>query len=137
MRLTRYNLAATLPGLAAMLTLGCSDATSPRPEPTTGAIRVTVLTTGAESDIDPDGYALIINGGSGHAVGVNATVTISDLPTGVHLVRLEGLAANCSVSGTSTRWVDVITDTAAPSVSFTVACTAKSAIGSGAGDWDY
>ena len=117
MRITRYHL-ATLVGLAAMLTLGCSDSTGP----TTTSVLVTVLTAGTEAD--PDGYTLSIDDGPGQAVGVNATVTIDGLPTGNHLFRLDGLASNCSVSGTNPRSVDVIAVNAASpiSVSFSVSC---------------
>lgn len=119
MRITHCYLAATFLGLAAILTLGCDNSTGP----TTGAIAVTVSTAGANIDLDPDGYTLSIDGGPGQAVAVNAAVTIADLPTGNHLVRLDGLAPNCSVSGTNPRSVDVIASSDASSpVSFSVSC---------------
>ena len=121
---------ALLLGLAVILSSGC-DSTGPTTVPTENVpIAVTVSTTGANIDLDPDGYTLSVDGGSGQAVGVNATVTIADLPTGNHLVRLDGVASNCSVAGTNPRSLDVINgDKAASPVSvlFSVSCVAQPA----------
>jgi hypothetical protein len=140
MHITHCYVAATFLGLAAILTMGCDDSTGPA-TPTTGAIEITVSTAGENIDVDPDGYVLSIVAGPGlprwlpaHSVGVNATVKVGPLPTGKYLVRLDGLAPNCSVSGTNPRSVDVITDEAASPVSFSVSCIAKA---DGPGDWDY
>lgn len=133
MRATHGYLAATFLGLAAMLVLGCGDSAGPA-APATGEIEITVSTKSENIDIDPDGYTLRIDGGLGQAVGVNATVTIRALPKGKHLVRLEGLAPNCSVSGTNPRSIEVHSDGAASSVSFSVSCRATT---DGSGDWDY
>lgn len=121
-------------GFAALLTAGCDDSNQPA-APLTGTIEITVSTASATTDIDPDGYTLSIDGGPGQAIGANAAVTISALPTGRHLVRLDGVAPNCSVSGSSSRLVDVNADEAALPISFSVACIAKD--DTGAGDWDY
>jgi hypothetical protein len=127
-------VAATFLGLAAVVTLGCGDSTGPiaPAPPPTGAIEVTVSTESGSVDVDPDGYTLSVDGGPSQAVGVNATVTIGALSTSTHLLRLDGLAANCSVSGTNPRWVDVIADQRA-SLSFSVSCV----VTTGKGDWDY
>ena len=63
----------------------------------TGDVQVTASTTGAQ--IDPDGYAVAIDGGAGQPLAVNGTVTFSQLSVGDHSVALSGLAANCTVSG--------------------------------------
>jgi hypothetical protein len=132
---TPYYLAATL---AAIATLGCGhDSNELAAPPPTGAIEITVSTTGASIDIDPDGYTLTIDTRPAEAVGVNTAVRVGGLRAGPHLVRLDGLAPNCSVSGTNPRWVDVTTDGAASPVSFAVSCIAKPEIGPGAGYWDY
>jgi hypothetical protein len=136
MRVTHCHLATTFLWLTAVLTLGCHDSTAPA-APTTGAIEITVSTAGASIDIDPGGYTLSIDTGPAEAVGVNTAVRIGDLRAGPHLVRLDGLAPNCSLSGTNPRWVDVTTDGAASPVSFAVSCIAKSEIDPGAGYWDY
>jgi hypothetical protein len=133
MRVTTDHYAAAFLGFAAILTLGCGDSTGPLAPapPTTGAIEVTVLTESASVDVDPDGYTLSVDGGSSQAVGVNATVTIGALSTGTHRLRLDGLAANCSVSGANPRSVDVIADERASPVSFSVTCVTTK------GYWDY
>lgn len=135
MGVTSDHYATASLALAAILTLGCGDSTGPLAPapPPTGAIEVTVLTESASVDVDPDGYTLSVDGGSSQAVGVNATVTIGALSTGTHLLRLDGLAVNCSVSGANPRSVDVIVDERASPVSFSVTCVTTT----GKGDWDY
>ena len=135
-RKTSASAAATFLGLAASLTLGCDDSNGPAaPVPPTGAIEITVSTASAVSDIDPDGYTLSIDGGPGQPVAVNGAVRIGALPNGKHLVRLDGLAANCSVDGANPLSVDVIAENTALPVSFSVSCTVQ--IYGGQGDWDY
>lgn len=138
MRVSHNYITLTFLGLAAILTLGCRDSTGPlgpTTEPATGAIEVSVSTTvSSDSDVDPDGYTLSIVGASDHGVGVNGSLSIGALPIGVYLVRLHGLAPNCSVRGTNPLAVRVTADTAATRVSFSVSC---SKAGDGAGDWDY
>ena len=133
MGVTTDHYATAFLGLTAVLTLGCGDSTVPvAPPPLTGAIEVTVLTESASVDVDPDGYTLSVDGGSSQSVGVNSTVTIGALATGSHLLRLDGLAANCSASGGNPRSIDVIAERASP-VSFSVTCVTTT----GKGDWDY
>ena len=133
MRVTDHYAAAFL-GLASVLALGCGDSTGPA-APTTGAIAISVSTASTSIDVDPDGYTLSIDGRPGQAVGVNATLTIGALPVGSHLLRLDGLAPNCSVRGPNPLSVDVIADNPVSVASFSVSCSAKD--GTGAGDWDY
>jgi hypothetical protein len=131
MRATQGYLAATFLGFAAILTLGCDDSTGPA-QPT-GAIQITVSTKGANIDIDPDGYTLRLDGGPGRTVAVNAAVRIGLVPSGTHLVRLDGLASNCSVDGPNPRSVEVIAGESASPLSFAVSCV----VPSGGGGWDY
>jgi len=117
------DFTAILLGFSIILISGCHEPTAS----TSGAIAVTVSTAGHNNDLDPDGYALSVDGGPDKAVGVNATVTVADLPTGNHQVRLNGVASNCSVAGTNPRSVDVIDYDKAPSpvsVLFSVSCIA-------------
>lgn len=117
------DFTAILLGFSIILSSGCHEPTAS----TSGAIAVTVSTAGANIDPDPDGYALSVDGGPDKAVGVNATVTVADLPTGNHQVRLDGVASNCSVAGANPRSVDVIDYAKAPSpvsVLFSVSCIA-------------
>ena len=121
---TRCKFAALFLSVAA-LSLGCDDSTGP----TTGAVAVSVSTTGAAVDLDPDGYSLSIDGGAGQAVAVNSAVTLADLPPGNHLVRLDGLAPNCSIQGSNPRSVDVVASRegrSTVSVSFFVTCIPRS-----------
>ena len=63
---------------------------------TTGSLKVTTGTTG--SDLDPDGYTVVVDGSQSKAIGINNSVTFSGLSPGNHSVQLNGLAQNCSVS---------------------------------------
>ena len=133
MRAPHGYLAATFLGLGAVLTVGCDDPTGPR-APTRGAIEITVSTASADIDIDRDGYIVSIEGGRAHTVGVNGAVTIGALRIGTYLVRLDGLAVNCTVDGANPRAVEVIGDNAVSRISFSVSCLSNE---SGAGAWDY
>lgn len=73
--------------------------------PAAGGLEVATNTSGL--DIDPDGYAFSVDGGSGHAIDVNGTRTISGLAAGDHELELTGVAANCTVAGNISRTVTV------------------------------
>lgn len=133
MRAPHRYLAATFLGLGVILTVGCDGPTGPLAS-TPGAIEITVSTSSADIDIDRDGYIVSIEGGRAHAVGVNGAVTIGALRIGTYLVRLDGLAVNCTVDGANPRSVDVLSDTAIRRLSFSVTCFS---IETGAGAWDY
>lgn len=123
-------------GLAAFLILGCSDAAKPTsPVTGTGAIKVTVSTSGVVNDFDPDGYLVIVDGTVLLPIGLNTAVTIANLSLGKHYVRLEGLAANCSHGEASARPVDVIAIAGESPVTFGVVCTSKG--GEGPDPWGY
>jgi hypothetical protein len=80
-----------------LLDTGCgSDPTedSGPPEPTTGALELTVSTTG--HDLDPNGYTLSIDEGTPTAVPANGTVTHDDLLPGAHALSLADLDENCA-----------------------------------------
>jgi hypothetical protein len=134
MKRTYRSLLAALVGLTAILTVGCGDSRGPA-APTTGTLEIRVSTDSANVAVDPGGYTLIIDGGPGQAVGANATITIAGLPTGRHLVRLDGVAPNYTVNGNNPRWVYVGTDKAPASpVSFSVSRLGTTDCG---GCWDY
>src|SRR6266550_1393305 len=63
---------------------------------TTGSLKVTTSTTG--SNLDPDGYTVVVDGSRSQAIGINTSVTFSGLSPGNHSVQLNGLAQNCTVS---------------------------------------
>jgi hypothetical protein len=89
--------------------------------PSTGSAQVITATTG--SNLDPDGYSLLLDGVDQGVIGVGATRELTGLPAGSHTVGLAGVAANCLVSGESSRVVEVPQGGAAQ-VSFAVTCSA-------------
>jgi uncharacterized metal-binding protein len=132
MHMTHYHL-STFVGLAAILSAGCDYRSTGPVAEATGAIEVTVVTTSADIDLDPDGYSLMIDDRPSQAIGANAIVTIGALSTGRHLIGLDGVAANCTAGSLYRRYVDVTADKAAL-ISFTVTCTPQS---DGDSPWDY
>ncbi|HET7693572.1 MAG TPA: hypothetical protein VFM44_10840 [Gemmatimonadota bacterium] len=90
---------------------GCSTDRAPtdplEPQPTSGAIQITIEETGGRPDTD--GYDLAITLAT-EAVPLVRTVqqgggslVLADLPPGTHSLRIEGLAAHCSVNGRHPR----------------------------------
>ena len=86
----------------------------------TGFINVTTHTTG--QDIDPDGYALAVDGRDAPLIGANAVSTLL-VDAGTHAVTISEVAANCAVQGEDTQTVTVEPDGSAD-VTFEVVCTA-------------
>jgi hypothetical protein len=135
MHITHNHLTGTFLGFAAILTLACSDSIGP-PAPPTGALAITVVTSGAAIDVDPDGYTIIIDGGAAVAIAVSGAVTIVNLATGNHSVRLDGLTPNCSISGTNPRYAAVTAGGSASLIAFDVSCVATP-FGGDPSPWDY
>ncbi|PYO65190.1 MAG: hypothetical protein DMD69_18270 [Gemmatimonadetes bacterium] len=92
---------------------------------TTGNLTVTTNTTG--SNLDPDGYTVVVDGSQSQAIGINTSVTFSGLSPGNHSVQLNGLAQNCTVSS-NPRTVSITAGTTA-TTTFTVSCTAPTTTG--------
>ncbi|MFL5459337.1 MAG: Ig-like domain-containing protein [Gemmatimonadales bacterium] len=88
-----------------------------------GSIRVTVSTSG--SPADPNGYQITLDGGAGQHVDTDGSLRISDVPVGSHAVALGDIATGCTVTGGSSRQVEVRTGGTAE-VRFTVTCSATS-----------
>ncbi len=87
--------------------------------PTTGSLRVTTATGGA--DLDADGFQVLIDDGVAHDVAANASITFAELLPGTHTVALDGVAENCVVDGVNPRPATVTAgDTA--DVAFGVTC---------------
>jgi hypothetical protein len=97
-------------------TIACTAAA-----PETGALRVSVATSGGSPDAD--GYSLALDGGAAVSLTINGNHTFPDLAVGAHSVQLGGLAGNCSVSGDNPRSVSVSAGATA-TVSFEVSCVA-------------
>src|SRR5439155_1756034 len=92
---------------------------------TTAVIEVAAATSGI--DLDPNGYALQIDGGSLRLLLGAGTVTVDGLAGGDHSVVLSGAAGNCTVAGDNPRTLHVITGGAARDTArttFQVTCVA-------------
>ena len=61
--------------------------------PTTGSLRLITTTVGR--NLDPDGYTIILDNVNIGPVGLDDTVTVSDLDPGRYSVALSGLSATC------------------------------------------
>ena len=76
------------------------------------------------TDLDPDGYTITLDGGSGVPIAVNDSITYASLTAGPHTIQLGNVASNCTVSGANPMTVDAphggVTDTA-----FVVSCAAN------------
>jgi TolB protein len=108
---------ATLLGAVALL-LACGPGGEPT-GPATGAVAVSVTTTG--DDGDADGYALTIDGGAARPLPAAGALSVGDLAAGEHTLELSGVAANCGAVGGTRRAVRVVAG-AATTVALTVAC---------------
>jgi Tol biopolymer transport system component len=75
------------------------------PEAPVGAMVVAVSTSGV--DLDSDGYLVAIDPSIRLAVGSSDQVRIDGVAAGQQLVRLSGVAENCSVQGLNPITVDV------------------------------
>jgi hypothetical protein len=136
MHKTHNYLAITSLGLVTLVTLACHDSTAPAGR-RTGSVEITIATMSESVGLDPGGFTFSIDGGPPQPIGSNARQTIAALPVGAHVIRLDGLTPNCSVSdgNPNPRWV-VVTEPQPASVSFAVSCITNGG-DSGAGYWDY
>jgi len=93
---------------------------------TTGAVQVSVTTSGVE--LDTNGYSVAIDRGVWQAIPVNGTMTLSGLSAGSHSILLAGLTSNCAAGGgANPRPVAVVAgDTA--TVAFSVTCVATGSL---------
>src|SRR5213082_1406911 len=92
------------------------------PPPQTGNLTVSTSTSG--SNVDADGYTVTVDGNASRSIGTNGSVTFTDLSAGNHTVALSGVAANCTVSGGTSRTVSVQAG-GTTSTEFSVSCTAN------------
>ena len=97
----------------------CSGGSEPGAPPETGALQVTVATGG--SDLDPDGYVVVVDGTAGATVAVNGARTVNNLAAGNHSIDLAGVSGNCSVGGVHPLSVSVIVNQTAQAA-FSVSC---------------
>jgi parallel beta-helix repeat protein len=97
---------------------GGSDSSS---GPTAGTLEVMTSTTGV--DPDTDGYTVHIDAAPGQVLGPNGTLSVADLIPGNHVIRLAGVAANCTVMGDNPR-SEGVTEGQTTTVTFLVTCGA-------------
>ena len=86
---------------------------------TDGRLEITVVTNG--STIDLDGYSVTIDGTQARPVDANATITLTQITEGTHVVQLSEVDEKCSVQGDNPRTV-VVPSGKTFTVSFLVAC---------------
>ena len=66
---------------------------------------------------------MAVDGGPGQAIGINSSVTFTNLAAGSHRVALTNVASNCTVSGSNPQTVTVPSG-GTVSTTFSVSCTA-------------
>jgi Tol biopolymer transport system component len=114
--LRRVRLAVAF---CAVLWSACSeDSTAP---PQRGTIRVVTETSGGDQDID--GYVVVLDGDASRLFPVNGSILIPDVRAGTHVVALERVADNCSVSGDHQRSLNV-TAGQPVDITFDIVCAA-------------
>jgi hypothetical protein len=89
--------------------------------PSTGSIRVTTTTSGA--DEDGDGYQFAVDGGAAQPIATDGAGTASGIAPGTHEVVLSDVAANCVVENGSSKTASVAAGTTT-TVDFTITCSA-------------
>src|SRR5207249_678457 len=68
---------------------------------------LTVTTSTGGSSLDPDGYTVAVDGRTGQAIGINSSVTFTNLAAGTHSLVLSDVAGNCTVSGGNSQTANV------------------------------
>ena len=89
-------------------------------------IDLTTHTTGTELDLD--GYRIIVDGLDKGPIGANATVHVGGLIAGPHTILLDGIASNCSVGGTYPAQPELAAG-ATGAIGFDVSCIAAKDLG--------
>jgi hypothetical protein len=117
-----YTLSAAFAGATPV---GESDSFNvipvPPPPPPPGNLTISTSTTGA--NLDPDGYAVALDGGTSSPIGINTNITVSSVAAGDHSLSLSGVASNCAVTGANPRTVTVPPGGTAQT-SFAITCAA-------------
>lgn len=91
---------------------------------TTGTLSVTASTTGDSPDAD--GYQVTVDGVDQGSLATNASLTLSNIGPGTHLVGLGGIAGNCRVQGDNPQTVTINSGAATPAA-FAITCEAPPA----------
>jgi hypothetical protein len=90
--------------------------------PATGSIEITTSTVGP---VAVDQYSFTVDAGPEQPIGLNATVTVSDLAAATHAVQLIQYPPECTVEGGSSRTVNLNPGETAQ-VTFALTCVAPS-----------
>lgn len=88
-------------------------------ESTFGAIEITVYTSGA--NLDPDGYIVMVDEARSEEIAINGSLVIGALLVNRYDIRLNDVAANCSV-GVNPLIVTIVADVTIDGA-FLVTCT--------------
>ena len=105
--------------IAAATLIGCGGADMA--SVVTGTLKVTTSSVGP--GVDSDGYTIRLDGADRGTLDRAATLELTDLAAGAHMLELGGVASTCTVEGGSARPAMVTAgDTA--DVAFTVTCSA-------------
>ncbi|HYR17821.1 MAG TPA: PKD domain-containing protein, partial [Mycobacterium sp.] len=73
------------------------------------------------SSLDPDGYTVAVDGGPGQPIGINSSITFTNVSAGSHIVTLWNVAANCTVSSPDPQTATVPSG-GTVTVSFSASC---------------
>jgi Tol biopolymer transport system component len=96
-------------------------------QPIAGDVEVTTASSG--SDIDPNGYVLVLDGTPRLEIESTETATLA-MTAGRHEIALSGLTANCAVSGSNVQEVEVSAG-ATTQVDFEITCEPAPSAGHG------
>ena len=88
------------------------------------SLEITTITAG--DPLDPDGYAIVLDGVTRRPIGLNETVTVDGVMPGSHTLWLQGVAFNCRAPG-NPRGVTVAGDNV--QVRYDVACGVSNDVG--------
>jgi hypothetical protein len=102
-------------GLVIAAAAGCGDDNGST-GPNTGTVEIVTATSG-NPGMD---FTVLVDGSSPRAIAATATLSIPDVPVGVHLIQLT-VPANCSFEGDNPRSINV-TENAITTVTFTITC---------------
>jgi hypothetical protein len=80
---------------------GCDASTPHLSEPTLASIEVVTSTAGGP--LDPDGYALSLDGGPSLLLALQDTLLFRDVTPGLHTLMLSGISPDCHVQGENPR----------------------------------
>jgi len=109
-----------LEGMALETPMTVSFTTLARPAGT-GIVKVSSVATGGA--FDADGFVVQLDGAGAQATDLNQEIVIAGVPAGTHVLRLDGLAPNCSAADGPT-WSVAVSEGSTTSVELSISCVA-------------